>query len=412
MLLTDDDLKTAIHAVERAHGNRFVAAAALGIPRGTLQDRLRQAVSRGLLPAMPPTSLAVRRAAEGERADQTIDQAIDHDIASSQSRASRNDVAAKYRESLSTIQAQRRALEASYALAQPVETFTIEPQHGDGTSEGTVIALASDWHIEEEVGKEVGGLNVYNLDIAQACAAQYFRAVVSLTRMLQQDVRIDHLVLGLLGDFISGDIHDELRERCQLRPTEAIVMAQRILVSGIEFILTHSNLTILAVCKSGNHARTTKKVFVSNEQGHSLEYLMYQHLAAYFRTEPRVAFQIDEAYLSYADVYGRTCAFHHGHHVHYQGGVGGLTIPMNKAIDRWNDGREASVYFNGHHHTPFDGERFVSNGSMIGHSAFSVSIKAPYSEPKQWLTLMDKRRGRTGRWPILFDDRKARHAAA
>jgi len=403
----DNVLRAAVRAVEKADGHRGRAAVALGIPVGTLKDRLRQAVTSGLIQAFPRTFLATRYAAEGERPEQTIDD----DLARQKSRVGQKDVERKYQESLATIDAQRRALEASYALARPVETVVIEPKHGGSTSEATAIALAGDWHIEEEVGKEVGGLNVYNLDIAQACAAQFFRAVVSLTRMSQQDVKIEHLVLGLLGDFISGDIHDELRERCQLRPTEAIVMAQRMLVSGIEFILNHSKVSILAVCKSGNHARTTKKVFVSNEQGHSLEYLMYQHLAAHFRSEKRVQFQIDESYHSYVQIYRETAAFHHGHHVNYQGGVGGLTIPMNKAIDRWNEARPATVYFNGHHHTSLDGERFVSNGSMIGHSAFSVSIKAPYGEPRQWFNLIDKRRGRTGRWPILFDNRKATRAA-
>jgi hypothetical protein len=46
-------------------------------------------------------------------------------------------------------------------LSQGVDTFRIEPKRSTKTSEATVIAVASDWHVEENVGKEVGGLNTY-----------------------------------------------------------------------------------------------------------------------------------------------------------------------------------------------------------------------------------------------------------
>jgi hypothetical protein len=38
------------------------------------------------------------------------------------------------------------------------------------------------------------------------------------------------------------------------------------------------------------------------------------------------------SYLPYLELYRIRIAFRHGHHVRYGGGVGGIAIPMNKAI--------------------------------------------------------------------------------
>jgi hypothetical protein len=182
----------------------------------------------------------------------------------------------------------------------------------------------------------------------------------------------------------------------------AIVTAQRHLISGIEFLLDNSKLNLVVPCHSGNHARQTLKTRFSAENGHSLEYLMYVHLDAYFRNEPRVSFIIPPGMHSYVKVYDKVIRFQHGHAVKYGGGVGGIYIPLNKAISQWNKGRHADLDVMGHFHQLRDGGNFIVNGSMIGYNGFALSIKADYERPSQALFLMDRKRGRTCTWPILF----------
>ena len=309
----------------------------------------------------------------------------------------------KYAEALKTLEDQERQLHVLDSLvAQGVQTFKIEPSHGSGTSEATAVVLASDWHIEERVlPGSVNGLNEHNLEIAKQRATKFFQGSLRLIRLLKQDVRIEHLVMPLLGDFISNDIHEEFAENNDLTPMMAIVEAQNLFASGIEFLLANSTLSMIFPCHSGNHARTTKTTRFSSENGHSLEYLMYRHLAAHFRHEKRVQFIISEGPLSYLSVYGKTLRFHHGHMIKYQGGMGGIFIPAFKAIAQWNKARPADLDCFGHFHQCKDGGNFICNGSNIGYNAFALSIKADYEEPKQQLFLMDKRRGRTCTWPIL-----------
>jgi hypothetical protein len=321
---------------------------------------------------------------------------------------------ARYAEALKTIERQERQIGAAAALGRPVDTFKIEPRAKSGTSEATPVLVASDWHIEEKVGAEVGGLNRYSLEIAKERSTRFFQSGLRLIRLLSQDVTISTAVLALLGDFITNVIHDaENAEMNEVHPTEAILVAQGFIVSGIEFLLNHSKLSLVVPCHSGNHARTTKTTRFSAENGHSLEYLMFRHLAAYFRHEPRVTFIIPEGMHSYLGVYDQTIRFQHGHSIKYGGGVGGIFIPAYKAIAQWNKGKRADLDVFGHFHQSKDGGNFLCNGSLIGYNGFALAIKADFEPPRQTLFLMDKRRGRTCTWPIIVgDDGSAKRRAA
>lgn len=316
-------------------------------------------------------------------------------------------VRARYKESLATIERLEGEIRTVAHMREGLETYAIEPTPGSVRGEATAVVVASDWHVEERVGAEVGGLNEFNPIVATNRIQRFFIKAHSLTNMLAQDIDIPVMVLALLGDFISNDIHDEVAEAADEAPMHAIVNVQNQLISGIEYLLRASDRRLVIPCHSGNHARTTKTTRFASENGHSLEYLLYQHLAAYFRAEPRVTFIIPEGPHSYLDLYpgepgGTTIRFQHGHMVKYGGGVGGLTIPLNKAIAQWSKARHADLDVLGHFHQLVDGGNFVVNGSLIGYNSFALSIKASYEKPKQALFLIDRRRGRTCLWPIML----------
>lgn len=315
-------------------------------------------------------------------------------------------VSAKYAEALKTIERQEKELAIVHQLEEGLDTYTIPQTTAGGGNEGTVVLVASDWHIEETVGAEIGGLNVFTPSIARQRAERFFQKGLLLTRLLQKDITINTLVLPLLGDFISNDIHEEFPEVNSLQPMHAIVEAQNLIASGIEFLLNNSKLNIVIPCHSGNHARTTRTTRFGTENGHSLEYLMYRYLAAYFRSSKRVTFQIAEGMHSYIQVYNTTIRFQHGHAIKYGGGVGGIYIPVNKAIGQWNKARHADLDVFGHFHQTRDGGNFLCNGSLIGYNSFALSIKADYEPPRQLLFLLDRKRGRTCTWPILLNEGK------
>lgn len=313
-------------------------------------------------------------------------------------------VKSKYADSLKIIEQLESEIATFKVLHDNIDPSVIEPKFGQGTSECSVVWVASDWHVEERVGPELGILNNrFDLEMADKRITQFWQAGLRLTQLLNKDVKIPTVVLALLGDFISGDIHEEVSEVCQLPPMEAILFAQNRIISGIEFVLDHSKYNLVIVCHSGNHARTTHTTRFATENGHSLEYLMYHTIKMHFHGNKRVTVIVPEGPHSYLDIYGINTRFQHGHMIKYGGGVGGLTIPANKAIAQWDRAVPTQLNVFGHFHQQFDGGNFICNGSLIGYNSFAMSIKAAYDDPKQTLFMLDKKRGRTCLWPILLE---------
>lgn len=273
-------------------------------------------------------------------------------------------------------------LDASKAIGEVKPRAIERPKKGKG--EATIVAMASDWHIEEHVTLEsTNGRNQYTLDVSRQRSEFYFTMLQRLIEIERQNIPVKNLVLALLGDFFTGNIHEEAIETNLLGTTPAVRRAQEYLVSGIQFLLDNTEVDIQVVCHSGNHARITKKQRHGNEHAASLEYLMYHNLANYFRGVKRITFSIPESYHSYVRIYDTVLRFHHGHNIRYAGGIGGITTPVVKAINPWNTVRHADLDLFGHFHQAFDGGRFIANGSMIGFNGYAVAIKADYQPPCQ-----------------------------
>lgn len=304
----------------------------------------------------------------------------------------------KYEELSKTV---RIAKEVGPPIISPIKT-----KDSKGDTEATVVMVASDWHVEEEVLPErVNFLNEYDPASAKKRATNFFRYGKRLMDITNKDARVTNLILPLLGDFITNDIHEENAENNALLPSDAIMLAQDLIASGLSFLLEECDYLrkISIPCHSGNHGRTTKRVHVASESGHSLEYMMYQSLKRQFAGNDRVEFNISPGYHSYLTVYDTTLRFHHGHAVRYSGGVGGIYIPVNKAIAQWNKAKHADLDVFGHFHQMRDGGNFISNGSLIGWNSFAEWIKADYEEPKQAFFVIDNKRGRTWTCPLYVN---------
>lgn len=310
---------------------------------------------------------------------------------------------AKYQSALEQLTRQDALLSSLDALNANDGLFEIVPKESSGTSEGVVVMVASDWHVEQVVGPEVGGLNRFNPDIARERVTKFFQHGLRLIRLLQQDIKINTVVLALLGDFINGTIHEEFSDTNSSLPTDALTTAQTMLIGGIDFLLSHFEGNLVLPCHSGNHARMTQKTRFAVENGYSLEYLLYLSLAQKYANEPRVQFAIGTGMHSYMRIFDTTIRFQHGHAIKYLGGVGGLFIPANKSIAQWSAAKHADLDVFGHFHQLLDGSKFICNGSLVGYDSYALSIKASFEKPRQALFLLDRKRGRTATWPIILE---------
>jgi len=309
----------------------------------------------------------------------------------------------KYQYLLDKIDILEKERSVVYRLSEKPHTISILPEVPNG-SEATAFIIASDWHYEETVKSEVvSGLNKYNLNIAHQRITKFFQGGLKLYDLMRKDVKIKNIVLALLGDFITGNIHEEFLETCSLQPMDAIWEVYEEIVSGIDFLLKNSDANLIIPCVSGNHPRITKQIHYSTESGNSIEYFMYRSIAKHYEGNKRVQVKVAKGYHCYLDIYGKVIRFHHGHAIRYGGGVGGITIPVNKAIAQWNKARHADLDIFGHFHQLKDNGNWICNGSIIGYNAFALRIKADYETARQSFFLFDKSRGLTITAPILVN---------
>lgn len=262
-------------------------------------------------------------------------------------------------------------------------------------SDAVACAIASDWHVEEPVAADaVHGLNEYNLEVAKYRSELFFKNVLRLTDMMARDSKITTINIDFLGDFFSGYIHDELIAGNLLAPGNAAHFCQGLMVSGIEYLLRESSYIITGDMIPGNHGRMTKQIWFGDPTGTSLETFMYHAIAGRFAGNPRVRLQVSEHAMVYRKFFEKFVVRKiHGYEVKFGGGVGGLTIPLNKAIAQWDIAVRANLTELGHFHQLFDGGNFIANGSLIGYNTFAQAIKAKFEEPKQAFYLIHARNG-------------------
>lgn len=328
---------------------------------------------------------------------------VDDDLVKHHDKKHSKQTEQKYKELMERVEKQEKELAALGEVKKNRDTFRIEPKKDGVEGQATAIWLASDWHVGEKVTMgQTNGINEYNPDISLARGTTYFQHALKLTKMFGKDVNIDTVVLALLGDFITGHLHLDAVENNYMAPIEEVLYAKTIIASGIQFVLDNSKYNLVIPCASGNHGRTTKFSHFGSENGHSLEYFMYVSLRDQFAGNPRVEFIISEGAHTYVEIYDYRVRFLHGHDMKFGGGVGGLTVPVNKAIAQWDKARRAYLTCFGHFHQRFDGGNFLANGSMIGYNAFALSIKASAEAPAQQMCLIDRKRGKTVVAPILF----------
>lgn len=275
---------------------------------------------------------------------------------------------------------------------------SIAPRFKPSVDEAVGVLMLSDIHFEERVDRStVNGRNEYTPDIARARLAKFRDSALQLIRKERALARINDLVLWFGGDMVTGFIHEELRETNWLHPLEAVQQVRVELVNLLGYLLDHAELSsIRVVCSYGNHGRATDKMRISNAHRTSFEWMMYRDIASQFCKEKRLQFLIADGYLEHANVLGTVLRFHHGDGLKFQGGIGGLTVPLNRKVAALNQAIRADWDCLGHFHSLQYLPRAVVNGSVIGLSPYAVKrVNAPAEPAQQAFFLVAKGHGPT-----------------
>ena len=313
----------------------------------------------------------------------------------------------KYAAALSQIDRERERADALVELRGVAGRKPLTKSVKGRRHPATAILMLSDVHAEERVDPAtVNGENDYSLDVCQSRLDELQGRFFEMLDHERRLADISRVVIWLGGDFITGHIHPDCVEVAQLSPANATRWIAERLRGMIDAVAKKADSVIVAT-NAGNHGRSTEKNRIATELDHSWEQLMYHTLAREERNK-NVEWQIATGHLGYLDLDGFVVRHTHGHSIRYSGGVFGLALPAGKAIAAWDVHRRADLTIFGHYHSWnwVDGSRYISNGSVIGKTAYSVHIKASTRErPRQGFCVIDHGRNEVTRaYPLYCDD--------
>lgn len=273
----------------------------------------------------------------------------------------------------------------------------------------TVAAVipATDWHVEERVTLEAtNGKNQFSLHEAEVRINRFYNGAIEAIDWQSSRKSVDEIWHPMLGDLLSGYIHEELMESNECSPTEACVFLQEMITSGIDMLRSATRLPVFVPTCVGNHSRTnTGRKRIKTSCANSYEWLLYKTLEKYYEKDVNVHWYVGSGYHNIQTIKGRKVRFHHGDGLRYNGGVGGISIPVNKSIAQWQKVNTVDFDIFGHwHQLLWHYPGWVCCPSLIGYSEFSVEIKAEFQHPAQAFIVIDRDYGIDLATPIYLTD--------
>ena len=192
-------------------------------------------------------------------------------------------------------------------------------QRGDSTQ--IVVAPLCDTHIGEYVDyQQMAGLNSYSFDIFNKRLSGWASQVLNLVRLRREAVAINSLVVPMLGDMISGDIHEELSNTNLANCMQQMIRGANLIAQALMYLAPHFN-EIKVPCVVGNHGRMTRKPPMKDKYM-DWDFLLYQWVAAFCQNQKNIKFDIRKSYLNTFKVFDKNVLIMHGDSA---SGAGSLT---------------------------------------------------------------------------------------
>ena len=374
--------------------NATAAATKIRVNRNTYQSRLSQAKARLGMRLEPNVALEAK---EKQRLKDTI-------LRLTQEKQK------LLREEIKEEDLLREVLKLGTAQLEPPKWLM--QLKAAGSSPGMPMLVASDFQWGEVIrAPEIDGFNDFNIEVAH----RRYKVLISKTIDLsfKHMVRPNYpgIIYWRLGDMVSGDIHQELRETNEMGSIAAVLDLTSYEVAGIKE-LQKAFGRVYVVSVPGNHGRTTIKPFAKRFVETNYDYLSGIMLEREFKSDPNVTFYSPLSGDAIVNVFGYKVLGTHGDRIGSRGGEGFIgpaaTIArgMKKCVDYYAGlGQTIDYQLIGHFHTSLELEYGWANGSLPGYGEYPKSFRMKPQPPSQWLLFVHPNHGVTCRWPILLESK-------
>ena len=180
-----------------------------------------------------------------------------------------------------------------------------------GDTSQVVVAPLSDLHIGDNVDlAQMAGLNSYNIDIFNRRLYGWATQLLNLVELRRNVAPVNELIIPMLGDMVSGDIHEELARTNIDNCMQQMIRGANLIAQAIMFLAPHFS-KISIPCVVGNHGRMTRKPPMKDKYM-DWDYMLYQWVAAYLQNQKHITFSIPKAFINSFEVGNSNILIMHG----------------------------------------------------------------------------------------------------
>lgn len=386
------DARLAVEALEK-HGTQVAAAKALGIPRETLQTRLRS---------------AARYDARDEKSEIVEAHALARKY-EAEAREWKKRAEKAEQDRLDEKEVEAKIFGLSRAKLSPPE-WLIKTKPGKSGA-GVPTLMLSDWHFGEVVKpEEINGLNKYNLEIADQRFARCIERAVDLTANHMTGASYPGMVVVINGDIVSGEIHEELRDTNEDETYAIVLWAVERIVAGLRALADKFG-RIYVVGNYGNHGRVDRKPRAKTRAKRNADWLINRIVFSHLKDDKRFQWNLPLSGDAYYRIYNHRYFATHADALGVRGGdgiIGAIGPIMRGEIKTANSessvGRAYDTLLGGHWHQELWLPRAIINNCGKGYDEFArFFLRAPFSLPSQSLWFTHPKWGITARWAVQLE---------
>jgi hypothetical protein len=197
-----------------------------------------------------------------------------------------------------------------------------------GASKQTVVAPLTDTHVGDNVeADQMVGLNAYNIDIFNKRLHGWANQLLKLVELRRNSVEVEELVIPMLGDMISGDIHDELARTNNDHNMGQMIRGANLIAQALLFLAPHFK-KVRVPCVVGNHGRMTRKPPMKNKYM-DWDYMLYQWVATFCKKQKNIEFHIPKSFMTTVKVQNRNILLSHGDFINGAGSGTAISKGIN-----------------------------------------------------------------------------------
>lgn len=240
------------------------------------------------------------------------------------------------------------------------------------------VLLLSDWHIGDTVrADETEGFGSFDIATAQERVTTLVTNFLNHVERQRTLYEIEDIDVFVIGDMVSGDIHDELLVHNEVSAPEQAVISGKMLAGALADIGRGCRRVNIAFCGADNHSRLQRRPISKHKAINSWSYVVGEVMRATLPMTPgKFDVTVFKGVEQVVQVLDTRFLVTHGDAIKSWMGIPWYGVQKrlgNEALLRQGTDKTFDVFVMGHYHTPISTPHLIVNGSLSGTTEFDHS---------------------------------------